>query len=99
MIIYRAKSFSEISSVKKGIKYLGKYPTVPISLATLGISTSNLVTNKRRNKTSEKYQQNQLQAMDKLTKALVNVDKTMKRDDSPTVKEKTGTMYRIKKKR
>lgn len=99
MIIFRAKSFSKLSSVKKGVEYIGKYPTIPVSLATLGISTSNLVTNKQRNKASEKYQEKQLKAMDNLTKALVNVDKTMKTPEQPDETKKIGVKYRIKKQR
>lgn len=53
-------------------------PTAKITTATAGFSGTNLAINATRKNSDKKYQEEQLEAMDKLTKALGGVNKTLK---------------------
>lgn len=53
-------------------------PTAKITTATAGFSGTNLAINATRRKSDKKYQEEQLEAMDKLTKALGGVNETLK---------------------
>lgn len=67
-------------------------PTAKITTATAG---TNLAINATRKNSDKKYQEEQLEAMDKLTKALGGVNKTLKEVE---VKEpKKTTSYKFKK--
>lgn len=54
-------------------------PTAKITTATAGFSGSNLILNASRKKEDDKYQGQQLEAMNELTKALGGVNKTLKK--------------------
>ena len=70
-------------------------PTAKITTATAGFSGTNLAINATRKNSDKKYQEEQLEAMDKLTKALGGVNKTLKEVE---VKEpKKTTSYKFKK--
>lgn len=70
-------------------------PTAKITTATAGFSGTNLAINATRKNSDKKYQEEQLEAMDKLTKALGGVNKTLKEVE---VKEpKKTTSYKLKK--
>ena len=64
MINFRQKEFGKTKEV---IKFIKKFPTVPLSAATLGISSANLAVNTRRHKEAGEYQKEQLKAMEGLT--------------------------------
>jgi hypothetical protein len=63
--------------IKRGAKYLKDHPTVPISAATLTVSTANLATNRSRHDKDREYQERQLEAMDKLTRSLNKTEKAL----------------------
>lgn len=70
-------------------------PTAKITTATAGFSGTNLAINATRKNSDKKYQDEQLEAMDRLTKALGGVNKTLKEVE---VKEpKKTTSYKFKK--
>lgn len=78
MINFRQKEFGKTKEV---IKFIKKFPTVPLSAATLGISSANLAVNTRRHKEAGEYQKEQLKAMGGLTDALTGVDKTLRKSE------------------
>lgn len=68
-------------------------PTAKITTATAGFSGTNLAINATGKNSDKKYQEEQLEAMDKLTKALGGVNKTLKEVKEP----KKTTSYKFKK--
>lgn len=68
-------------------------PTAKITTATAGFSGTSLAINATRKNSDKKYQEEQLEAMDKLTKALGGVNKTLKEVKEP----KKTTSYKLKK--
>lgn len=70
---------------KKVIKNIKNFykenPTAKITTATAGFSGTNLAINATRKNKDEKYQKQQLEAMDKLTKALGGVNDTLKKTE------------------
>lgn len=79
-----------IKDIRKGgknaIEFVKKYPVV-VSAGTLAMSTGNLVTNLSRKKSDRKYQDKQLDAMNRLTNALTEVDKTLKNPIKPNLQK------------
>lgn len=73
MIQFREKIYS--SSTKNIKKYLkdnkGKIFTGAVSVASLGLGVGNFATNQKRIKQDKKYQEKQVAATERLTKALV----------------------------
>ena len=69
-MIIRIKRFSAADVLKK-------HPTIPISLATLGVSATNLAVNSKRHKAATEYQKKQLDAMGKLTDAMAEVNDSL----------------------
>lgn len=55
---------------KKVLDAIEKDPRLAISLATIGISGTNLAVNSKRNIDSREYQEKQLEAMERLTDQL-----------------------------
>lgn len=93
MINFRQKEFGKAKEVAEFIK---KFPTVPLSAGTLGISSANLYVNSKRHKEANEYQKDQLKAMSGLTKALTGVDKTLRNVES---KEKDDAKKIIRRKK
>lgn len=73
MIKFREKRYSLLSGkTKKAIEKNKKNIfTGAVSLASLGIGISNFATNQKRIKQDKKYQEKQVAATERLTKALV----------------------------
>lgn len=69
-------------------------PTAKITTATAGFSGTNLAINATRGSSDKKYQKEQLEAMDKLTKALGGVNETLKEVETEKPKK---TSYKLKK--
>lgn len=92
MINFRQKEFGKTKEV---IGFVKKFPTVPLSAATLGVSTANLAVNTKRHREAGEYQKEQLKAMNGLTDALTGVDKTL-RDSEISGKKNAGKEKRKK---
>ena len=65
-----------------------KNPTAKITTATAGFSGTNLVINTTRKTDDKNYQEKQLEAMNKLTKALGGVNETLKETENLSNKKK-----------
>ena len=60
-------------------KFYRENPTAKITTTTAGFSGANLILNATRKREDDKYQKQQLEAMNELTKALGGVNKTLKK--------------------
>lgn len=80
MIKFRQKNYtgSTKSTVKVVKKFISDHPVIPISTLGVGISGTNLAVNASRQKEAREYQEKQLRAMNNLTTALTDVDKSLK---------------------
>lgn len=91
-----------MANFKKGkdmLEYLKKHPTLPVSLAALGIGVGNLSTNVSRRKEAEKQHKEQVKAMNNLSGSLSKVsasfDEAEKRG-AVIVKEKDSKKKRFR---
>ena len=66
---------------------------IGISTAGLGISAANYITNKKRLKESNEYQEKQLEAMDRLTSSLNKVDGSLKKIPAKEKQSKKGFKF------
>ena len=66
---------------------------IGISTAGLGISAANYITNKKRLKESNEYQEKQLEAMDRLTSSLNKVDGSLKKIPAEEKQSKKGFKF------
>lgn len=66
---------------------------IGISTAGLGISAANYITNKKRLKESNEYQEKQLEAMDRLTSSLNKVDGSLKKIPAEKKQSKKGFKF------
>lgn len=84
MIILRrcSKNFSSnnIKKTNKVIKFLKESPTLP--LTSLGLSATGVYLSMSRNKQLKESSEKQLEAMEKLTRTLNSVDKSLEKNDS-----------------
>ncbi|MBP3732553.1 MAG: hypothetical protein J6I84_04830 [Bacilli bacterium] len=71
LIKFRQKKFGKVE------KFL-KTPAGIISTTGLAVSSANLTTNVSRHRNDKKYQENQIEAMNKLTSSIKGLDKTVK---------------------
>jgi signal transduction protein with GAF and PtsI domain len=92
MIKYRQKIYAAapagiLGSAKatggKAVKWVKENPALALSGASLGVATGNFAINARRHGEAKKYQKQQLQAMDRLTKALGGVENSMRSYQAP----------------
>ena len=89
MIKFKQKECSGKAKVTETIKYVKQHPTLPIAVASLGIAGTNLAVNARRHKEASEYQEKQLNAMNKLTKALGKVDDTISQQSQNIKKDES----------
>ena len=83
MIILRrcSKNFSNnIKKTNKVIEFLKESPTLP--LASVGLSATGVYLSMSRNKQLKESSEKQLKAMEKLTRSLNSVDKSLEKNDS-----------------
>ena len=83
MIILRccSKNFSNnIKKTNKVIEFLKESPTLP--LASVGLSATGVYLSMSRNKQLKESSEKQLEAMEKLTRSLNSVDKSLEKNDS-----------------
>lgn len=84
MIILRrcSKNFSSnnIKKTNKVIEFLKESPTLP--LTSLGLSATGVYLSMSRNKQLKESSEKQLKAMEKLTRSLNSVDKSLEKNDS-----------------
>jgi hypothetical protein len=83
LIKFRQKQFGGKS--KEAIKFV-KTPAGIISVTALGVSSANLATNMSRHKHDQSYQEKQIEAMNKLTRSINGLDKTVKNESGETKK-------------
>ena len=83
-IKFRLKNFSKSGEVIKFVKT----PRGMIAVSTLGVTSANLVTNASRHKNDRAYQDKQIEAMDKLTRSIKGLDKTVKKSEADKSKPK-----------
>lgn len=76
MIKFRQKEFGK---VRKAWNYVKKYPTLPLSASTLGISTANFMANNKRYKNDKEFREHQNKMMDQLTNSLNHASESMNR--------------------
>lgn len=69
---FKQKNFSKLKVLKQTGEYLVKHPTLPISLAALGISGANYRANKKRQEEGKEYQEAHLNAIKELNSNIVN---------------------------
>ena len=74
-IKFRLKNFSKSGEVVKFVKT----PQGIIAMSALGVSSANLATNASRHRSDRAYQDKQIKAMDKLTRAINGLDNTVKK--------------------
>lgn len=99
MIKFKKKEYSKATGTgRRVINFVKEHPMIAISSTGLGISGTNLAVNASRHREAKKYQENQLKAMDDLTKALGKVDKSLKNTTPGQVKpaEETTRIGRLK---
>ena len=93
---FRQKEYAgKTEAGSKVVNLLKKHPVLGVSAASLGVSSANLAVNTSRHKEARKYQEDQLKAMDKLTKVLGKVDKSLDTVNNIT-KEKAEQPKRFK---
>ena len=83
MIILRrcSKNFSNnVGKTDKVVKFLKESPTLP--LASVGLSATGVYLSMSRNKQLKESSEKQLEAMEKLTRSLNSVDKSLEKNDS-----------------
>lgn len=83
MIILRrcSKNFSNnVGKTDKVVKFLKESPTLP--LASVGLSATGVYLSMSRNKQLKESSEKQLKAMEKLTRSLNSVDKSLEKNDS-----------------
>lgn len=83
MIILRrcSKNFSNnVGKTNKVIEFLKESPTLP--LASVGLSATGVYLSMSRNKQLKESSEKQLEAMEKLTRSLNSVDKSLEKNDS-----------------
>lgn len=89
---FRQKAYTGKTEVgSRVIRFAKKHPVVPISTLALGVSSANLAVNTSRHKEAKKYQQDQLKAMESLTKALGKVDNSLQKGHEETAKDSAET--------
>lgn len=80
---FKQKKFTESTGFLKKTKDLVKRsPILPVSVASLGVASTNLYLNNRKKNQDMEFQKNQLESMNGLTNALTKVDKSLKDDIS-----------------
>lgn len=83
---FRQKDFAAI--VEGAKKLVKKSPVLPVSVASLGVASTNLALNSKRKEQDKSYQERQLQAMEHLTESLNKVDKSLEKIPTPKKKKK-----------
>lgn len=86
------RSFSVMSNLKtaknKTAGFIKRHPTVPISAASLGVSSVNMGTNMSRHDKDRVYQEQELKAINTLSNNLLSVNKTLTTPQSTSVMQK-----------
>lgn len=83
---FRQKDFAAI--VEGAKKLVKKSPVLPVSVASLGVASTNLALNSKRKEQDKSYQERQLQAMEHLTESLNKVDKSLEKIPTTPKKKK-----------
>ena len=97
MIKFKKKEYSKATGTgRRVMNFVKEHPMIAISSTGLGISGTNLAVNASRHREAKKYQENQLRAMDDLTKALGKVDKSLKNTTPVKPVEETTRIGRLK---
>lgn len=76
MIRFRQKEFGKLKST---LEYVKKYPTLPLSAATLGITSSNFIMNNKRYKRDKEFREHQTKIMNSLTDSMNKASNSMDR--------------------
>lgn len=79
MAIFRQKEFGKLKAAKE---YIKKYPLLPISGTTLGITSANFVMNNRRYKQDKEFRDHQLKVMNAMTDSMNKASDSMNRMSS-----------------
>lgn len=88
MVIFKEKGYSsKSSSLKRVVKYIKKYPLIPISTASLSVGAANYAYNKRKSEEDLKLQKEQLKAMRDLTDALTDTKTALEKEEKARKKE------------
>lgn len=88
MISFREKVYSsKTSSAKKVVRYLKKYPLIPLSTASLGVASANYSYNKKKTQEDLSLQKKQLKAMEELTAALTDTTVALEKEEKARKKE------------
>lgn len=76
MIKFRQKEFGKLRSA---VEYVKKYPTLPLSAATLGISATNFAVNNKRYKNDREFREHQTKMMNSLANSMNRASDSMDR--------------------
>lgn len=88
MIIFKEKEYSsKTSSIKRMVKYIKKYPLIPISTASLSVGAANYAYNKKKSEEDLSLQKEQLKAMKDLTSALTDTKTALEKEEKARKKE------------
>lgn len=78
---FKQKNYIDVANLAGKAKNLVKRsPILPVSVASLGVASTNLYLNNRKKNQDREFQQGQLRSMNRLTDALTRVDKSIKDD-------------------
>lgn len=80
-------------TMRRAAGYIKKNPTLPIVTTSLGVTTANLSTNKRRNKQEEKSRSEYIGALNRLSNSLEKAEERVI-EAEPNEKDKTPNKQR-----